>query len=70
MKLLEIKNLNVSFIVDKKPVHILNDVSIDINENEIMAVIGETGCGKSVTGSSVLRVLPENAVITGTVLYK
>lgn len=70
MKLLEIKNLNVSFIVDKKPVHILNDVSIDINENEVMAVIGETGCGKSVTGSSVLRVLPENAVITGTVLYK
>lgn len=68
--LLEIKNLNVSFAVDDNHVHILNNVSMDINENEVLAVIGETGCGKSVTGSAILHLLPENAIVTGNILFK
>lgn len=68
--LLEIKNLNVSFAVDDNHVHILNNVSMDINKNEVLAVIGETGCGKSVTGSAILHLLPDNAIVTGTVLFK
>ena len=42
MKLLEVKNLNVSFMVEDEKVHVLNDVSLDISENEVLAVIGET----------------------------
>lgn len=70
MKLLEVENLNVSFLVDNEKVHVINDVSFDINENEVLAVIGETGCGKSVMGSAVLRLLPENAVVSGNIYYK
>ena len=60
--ILSVKHLNIGFIVNKKQVNVINDVTFDIKHGEILGVIGETGCGKSVTGSAVLHVLPENAV--------
>ena len=68
--LLEIKNLRVGFQVGEEQVQILHDVSIEIAYNEVLAVIGETGCGKSVTGSTILRILPENAIVQGKILYE
>lgn len=41
-----------------------------IDENEIVALVGETGCGKSVVASSILKLLPGNASISGQVLYQ
>lgn len=70
MKLLEVNNLDVSFMSGRKKVQILNGISLDIEENEVLAVIGETGCGKSVAGSAVLRLLPENAVVSGSIKYR
>lgn len=69
-ELLQVKDLNVGFMVGKKEVQVLRNVSFSIGEGEVLGVIGETGCGKSVTGSAVLRLLPENAVIKGTIFYK
>lgn len=69
-KLLQIKNLEVGFQVEHKEVQILHHVSLDIGYNEVLAVIGETGCGKSVIGSTILRILPENAVVRGEILYE
>jgi peptide/nickel transport system ATP-binding protein len=69
-ELLQIRNLNVGFLVKKKPVNIINRLNLDIYKNEILAVIGETGCGKSVTGSAILHLLPDNAVVSGSILYK
>ena len=48
-KLLEIKNLDVGFLSANACVQVLNQVSMDIYENEVLAVVGETGCGKSVS---------------------
>lgn len=68
--LLEIDDLSVGFLVKKKKINIIHKVSFKIAQREILAVIGETGCGKSVTGSAILHLLPDNAVVSGSVKYK
>lgn len=66
MKLLEIKNLTISFDGKKA----VDDVSLDLNSGEIVGLVGESGCGKSLTAFSILGISPPNSVLTGEVLYK
>jgi peptide/nickel transport system ATP-binding protein len=68
--LLQIRDLNVDFLIRKRPINIINRLNLDIYQNEVLAVIGETGCGKSVTGSAILHLLPDNAVLSGSIMYK
>ncbi len=67
---LRISDLCVGFHVRDRIVNIINHVSLHIEENEVLGLIGETGCGKSVTGSAVLRLLPDNAVVAGQIDYR
>lgn len=57
-ELLEIKNLNTYFYTQAGTVKAVNDVSFKINEGETVCVVGESGCGKSVTAMSILRLVP------------
>jgi len=58
-KLLEIKNLEVSFDTYAGEVQAVRDVSFDLYEGETLAIVGESGCGKSVTAKSIMRLNPE-----------
>lgn len=59
--ILDVQNLNTSFIVDRRPVHIVKGVCFSLKRGHTLAVVGESGCGKSVTMNSLLRFLGRNA---------
>jgi peptide/nickel transport system ATP-binding protein len=62
--LLEVTDLSVRFRTDEAPVQAVDSLSFTVHEREILAIVGESGCGKSVTALSVLGLLPPNAEIT------
>ena len=57
-KLLEVKNLTTQCFTTAGTVHAVDNVSFDVNEGETVAVVGESGCGKSVSALSILRLIP------------
>lgn len=61
---LDVRKLNTSFISDKKEVKIVKDVSLQLKRGTTLAIVGESGCGKSVTVHSVMRLLAPNAKFT------
>ncbi len=63
--LLQIKDLDVSFMTYGYRSHILKNVSLEVPEGGRVALIGETGSGKSVTSKAVLGTLPDNATVEG-----
>ena len=56
--LLELEHLSVSFDTPKGEVQAVRDVSLTVQEGEILALVGESGCGKTVMSQSVLKLLP------------
>ncbi len=62
-KILEVKNLSVGFKTELGFVKPVTGVSFHLNKNETLGIVGESGCGKSVTAYSVIQLLPGNAVI-------
>lgn len=66
-----VKNLDVSFRTGAGMVHALRGVNLDLQKGETVAVVGESGCGKSVTMKAVVGLLAPNAVINGgEILYE
>lgn len=58
-KILEVNNLNVSFHTYLGEVKAVRGVSFDLEEGEALAIVGESGCGKSITAKSIMRLLNE-----------
>ncbi|WP_227287927.1 ABC transporter ATP-binding protein [Boseongicola sp. H5] len=69
MALLDICDLNVAFTSYGQRTHVLRDVSLKIGEGQRVALIGETGSGKSVTSKAVLNTLPRNAAVEGGEMF-
>ena len=69
--LISIQNLSISFHSNEQLVKVVNDISFDVLENEILGIVGESGSGKSVTALSILKLLPKNkTVLKGAINYK
>lgn len=64
-ELLEIKNLSVSFDTPQGELQAVRDVSFSLHAGEVLALVGESGCGKSVLCKSIMKLLHGNARITG-----
>jgi len=68
--LLSIQDLHVDFAVGRNKVfHAVKGVSFDVPPNRTIAVVGESGSGKSVTAMAILRLLPDNAKVSGTIRF-
>ena len=80
MPVLQVRDLSVAFGFDKngnprdgiKPVQVTDRVSFEISSGEFFALVGESGCGKSVTSMSILRLLPQPSarIVEGSVLFR
>jgi peptide/nickel transport system ATP-binding protein len=69
--LLEIKNLNIRFILDQETVNAVRDVSITLRPGEVLGIVGESGAGKSTVGNAILNLLdPPGEIVKGKVLFE
>ena len=62
---LELQDLSVQFHTGKEIVQAVRGVSLEVQEGEVLAIVGESGCGKSVLCKSVMKLLPQTAHIAG-----
>lgn len=68
-KLLEVKNLETSFKTSAGEVHAVRGVTFDLEKGEALGIVGESGCGKSVTMMSIMRLLADNGRLSGGEIY-
>ncbi len=69
MTILSIKNLRTSFAMRAADVVAVDGVSIDIAAGECVGIVGESGCGKTTTGLSIMRLLPKNGQVSGGQIF-
>lgn len=69
---LHVENLETKFYTPEGVIHAVNGVSFDLKKGETLGVVGESGCGKSVTMNSVLRLIPTppGKIVNGKAMFK
>ena len=72
MSLLEVRNLSTYFFQEDSTVKAVDDVSYDLEGGETLALVGESGCGKSVSALSVINLIPDppGRIVSGEVLFE
>jgi oligopeptide/dipeptide ABC transporter ATP-binding protein len=71
-KLLEVQNLRTQFRTSAGVVKAVDGISYDVNEGETVAIVGESGCGKSVGAMSILRLIPDppGRIVEGVINFE
>ena len=69
MVLLDVKQLNVCFNSHQHRVQAVKDLNFSVHQNRILGIVGESGSGKTITAMSILRLLPTNALLEGSILW-
>ncbi|MED4582654.1 ABC transporter ATP-binding protein [Brevibacillus choshinensis] len=69
--ILEVNQLQVSFTKDEKEITVVNGVSFVVHEGETLGIVGESGCGKSITSLSIMRLIPSppGRISSGQIVY-
>lgn len=67
--LLSIQNLNLQFKTQSGTLPILYDIGFSIKRSQVFGLVGESGCGKSLTALSIMRLLPKNAELKGNIFF-
>ncbi len=70
-KVLEVKNLKTSFFTEEGEIRAVDDVSFNVYKGKTLGIVGESGCGKSVTSLSIMRLIqsPPGRTVGGEILY-
>lgn len=73
--ILKVKDLGISFSqytkgLVRSDLNVIKNLDIELNEGEILAVVGSSGSGKSLLAHAILGILPDNASVEGTITYK
>jgi oligopeptide/dipeptide ABC transporter ATP-binding protein len=69
--LLQVRDLKVQFFTDDGAVRAVDGISFDVRSGEILGMVGESGCGKSVTALSILRLLaPAGKIVSGEINFR
>jgi peptide/nickel transport system permease protein len=68
--LLEVRNLSIRFPERHGDINIVDEVSFSVRPGETMALVGESGCGKSLTSLAIMGLLPRNAQVTGEIMFE
>ncbi len=69
VKLLEVSNLKVSFPTDDGTVRAVDTIDLALSEGEKLGLIGESGCGKTVFGHAIMRLLEDTTKVTGSIAF-
>jgi peptide/nickel transport system ATP-binding protein len=67
--LLEVNNLHVKLQTHRGPAYAVRDVSFSLERGDTLGLVGESGCGKSITVMALMGLLPENAEVTGSIRF-
>jgi peptide/nickel transport system ATP-binding protein len=69
MPLLDVKNLSVRLQTQRGPADAVRDINFSLERGDTLGLVGESGCGKSITALSLMGLLPENAVVRGSIRF-
>ncbi len=70
MSLLQVKNLYVDFKTIDGVAKVIDDVSFEVEHGESLGIVGESGCGKTTVMKAILGILPEYAIVRGSIKFK
>ena len=69
LPVLEVNNLKTHFFLDEGVLKAVDGVSFKVSEKQILGIIGESGCGKSITAQSILQILPHpGRIVDGEII--
>ena len=70
--LLEVRNVSTHFLTDHGIIKAVDDISYDLDEGETLGIVGESGCGKTVSALSIMRLIPDppGKIVHGKVLFE